>query len=369
MTILPSSPPFKAPGPFGRIVAIQFGQMARFKFQLTRDDGVTFSPDLDETITLTLYTPLGLFLFSGQSRRSNPNQPLDYFEGAEGLVVRFHFELGYYLLELDRLLLQSRFDMGRENLRCYLRTSGSKTLETGYHRVYHSGATSALIGPGTWDLTFPYWHQVTQFNHPTPTRTEQQTTLSSSVPFQATLEMVGGQALLAFLFPVLGIIWHPKADLSGWHGTFDIRDICSGGTVTAPWQYPAGVTQPTEPPESLLDRRYTLFENITLTLSVSACPGRWSEPAVSIQSNVGFQTQLPTISADESLIDLEQPLSEFGGSLAGETFSLTGELLWDRDHFTYSTGEPLPLSGQTATLVESPVLDFASFIFNPLPEK
>jgi hypothetical protein len=50
-------PPFKAPGPFDRIIGIQFSNNIRFGFRFTRDDGTIYTPELEENLTIAIYSP------------------------------------------------------------------------------------------------------------------------------------------------------------------------------------------------------------------------------------------------------------------------------------------------------------------------
>jgi hypothetical protein len=359
---------FTAPGPFDRITAIQLVGVSRFAFHIVRDDGVVVIPSLAENLTITLSSPGGQLLFSGQSRDFSTDNSLDYSEEVAGLVDSFRFLSGYYVVELDQLLLETYYAMSSEGVRCYLKTAGTKSLETDYDRAYHPGATPVLIAPGSYEVTIPYWYLTSQDLHPTITKTERITTLYSSIPFRAALEIRDGQSLANFTLPILGIIWTPTADLSGWHGIFDIRDVCTGGTLTGPWQYPANVNQPESKPTSLLERRYILYAEVTLMLSLSSCPGAWNAMSASLSSDFGFSCQLPYIPAGEELVDIDHPISDFAKNINGTAFSLTGEIFWNPDSFTYSTGEAPIYTNQTARLVESPAMVFDSLLFQPLPE-
>ncbi|MBF0448589.1 MAG: hypothetical protein HQL67_10335 [Magnetococcales bacterium] len=357
-----------APGPFDRYVAAHLSVSVLFRFQFIRDDGLTFSPDLDENITFSLYTLTGDFLLRGHSRRINPLQPLSFVEGVSGLVRRYAFVQDEYELELDQGILQAKFGVSGFDLSCQLLTYGAKIFETLHDRVYHLGRQPTPIYPGRHEIRLPFWHQTTELIHQSPTKASKTTTRYSSLPFRADLEIVEAEALARYHLPLLGIIWHPKSDLTGWNGTYDIRNICSGGGLTAAWQYPDGVEQPETLPASLLDRRYTLHEGVTLELTLNNCPGVNTEPWLTVLSDFGFSAQIPESPTMPEPGNIHVPISDFAANLQGQGFTVTAELHGGLSSFTYTTGDPTVYANLTATRIESPVINFDSFTFKPLPE-
>ncbi|MBF0358953.1 MAG: hypothetical protein HQL70_10125 [Magnetococcales bacterium] len=359
---------FTAPGPFARIVAIHFATTIRYAFQIIRDDGVVITPVINENITLSLHTPGNQLLFQGQSQDLSSNQTLDYSEEVDGLTTAFTYSNGYYLIALEPTLLAAHYSMDHSNARCYLTTSGAKTLETIHNRAYLPHMTFKLLAPGVYSINIPLWYQVTQNNQTAFDTLEKTTTIFSSIPYRATMNIVDGQALAYFRLPLLGVIWSAAPDLSGWIGLFDIRDICQGGVTYAPWQYPAGHNPPPEKPENHTDRRYIVYSNVVLKISLSSCPGGWNEIAVDLSSNFGFSRHIPYIQPGEELVNAEHQISDYGKNINGRMFTLTGKLGWNGSGFTYSTGESQVYTNQTATLIESPAMEFDSLTFQPLPE-
>jgi hypothetical protein len=278
-----------SPDPFARIVAISLEESSRYQFRIIRDDGVTYSPQSEENLTLTLTSPTDEPIFTGQS------QTQQYIELIEGLITHFSYQSGYYHLELDQELLEEFYHMGGSDMRCYLTTKGAKTLETTHSRAYHPEASPSLLAPGSYEVTVPYWHETTQTLYPTPTTSQKRTIFTSSVPYRAYFELLEALPLATFNFPILGIIWIPTPDLMSWSGIFDIREVCVGGTLIAPNQYPEGISQPAQPPSSHSERRYVLYYDILLKISLSPCPGEWSEISASLDSDFGFSCQLPYI--------------------------------------------------------------------------
>jgi hypothetical protein len=297
-------PVYKGGGPFSRIVAARFSRNIRFDFSFTRDDGIVFTPDLDENLTIAIYSPTWTLLCSCESKT------LDYNEEVEGLVTGFSYALGYYRLELDMKQIKDLTGLSRRDFECLLITRGSKTLETAYDRAYLSDAPATLIKPGLNHITIPYWHLDVEYDYPTLYKTNKQTTLYSSIPFKTSLELLEAQALAWFQMERLGVTWNPLPDLSGWHGTFDIRDVCVGGTILAPYQIHDWLTQPSEKPSSHQDQRYVIYEQVLVKLSLSACPGGWNQMDLSINTNVGFSHYFPYVPPPEEAIpvDISHPL-------------------------------------------------------------
>ncbi|MBF0445042.1 MAG: hypothetical protein HQL68_05590 [Magnetococcales bacterium] len=354
---------YKAPGPFSRIKAIHFEPLIRFSFRIIRDDSYEFTPNDNENISLTMESQTMELLFQGETQ-----QTLSYSEGVTGLVKSYRYENGFYLVELDPLIMENSYSMTQKNMVCYLTTNGAETLTTTYNRAYHTEAPSTLIKPGSYTITVPYWRKTsvsTQISFDTLQKT---TTIYSSVPYRAEFAFVDGQALGYFTFEVLGIVWRPTSDLLAWHGLYDIRDVCPTGTVYAPWQYPPGVNQPTQTPSSIYDRIYEIHNDVILKVSLSPCTDMWSEISVDFNSDFGFSKQIGYISPQSELVNLNHPISDFAKKMDGKSFTLTSQIQWNQASFSYSTGENPIYSNQTATLLASPAVDFDSLSFQPLPE-
>jgi hypothetical protein len=118
-----------------------------------------------------------------------------------------------------------------EEFECVMLTRGSKTLETVYDRDYDPNAAPTKIKSGLHNITIPYWNQVVEYDYPTLTKTNWHTTIYSSIPFKTSLGLMGGMALANFHLERLGVIWNADSDLSGWVGSFDMRNICQGGVT------------------------------------------------------------------------------------------------------------------------------------------
>ena len=179
---------------------------------------------------------------------------------------------------------------------------------------------------------------------------------------------MGGMALANFHLERLGVIWNADSDLSGWVGSFDMRNICQGGVTWAPWQHPVGLNPPPEKPENHADRRYIVYSDLILKISLSPCPGGWSEIKTSLSSNFGFNHIIPYLQPRTDLIDLSHQVGDSASNIEGKRFTLSGETIWNYDSFSYSTEEGTIYENQIATLVQSPVLDFAILLFQPYPE-
>jgi hypothetical protein len=353
---------FKGGGPFSRVVAAKFSRSVLFEFRFIRDDGVTITPDLEENLEIALYDPTGTPLCTCYS------PSLTFREEKPGLVASFNYVDDHYRLKLELQPTYELTGLSAQNLECILMTRGSKTLETVYDRAYYPEKTATLIAPGRHTITLPYWYQTIQFNHPTLKKTEKVITQYSSIPYRAEVEVIGAQPLAYFNMALLGVVWNPLPDLSGWHGTYDIRDVCVGGILMAPFQYQEKLTQPTGEPANHQDQHYILYEDVIVKLSLSACPSGWNALSVALASDFGFSYQLPYIPPGGDMVDVSHPISDFGKNMAGKAFTITGDLLWSGGDFTYSTGNNPYYLNQNATMVESPVMDFDLILFKPLPE-
>ncbi|MBF0193479.1 MAG: hypothetical protein HQL71_02935 [Magnetococcales bacterium] len=359
---------FKTPGPFSRIKAINFATIQRYCFKIIRDDGYEYTPTKNENITITLLTQDLDIIFQGESQLSENSQTINFSEGVTGLVIKYSYKNSHYHIELDAKILAQNFAIIQQDLQLFLTTNGKGTLTTIYNRSYHADAAMKLIPPGSYTITIPFWritNQVEQFSLTTLKKT---TTLFSSVPYRADFAIIDGQALANFKFPILGIVWRPTEDLSEWYGYFDIRDVCESSTTHAPWQFPDNVNRPTATPSSIYDRIYKLHTDVNLKISLSSCIDRWSDISINCSSNFGFSHQINHIKPGSELVNINQPISEFAKKISGKSFTLTAEMQWDKSGFNYSTGENPIFSNQTATLIASPVVDFDSITFQPLPE-
>ncbi len=350
-------------GPFARIVAISLSTNIRYDFRFTRDDGTIFTPDLNENLDFAIFDLSDKLICSCESRN------LDYEEEETGLVASLTYELGYYRLNLDMAKIQEFTGLTREDFQCVMVTRGDKTLETFHDRSYLPEIAATLLKPGCHHITVPYWYTAAENTYPSLKRTDKQTTHQSSIPFKTSLKLWEVQGLANFQMERLGVAWNPTPELTGWVGSFDIRDVCTGGTVSGPWQLPVGVEPPAEIPTSHMERRYVVYEQVTVKLAVSACPGGWNQMDLSIGTDVGFSHYLPYQPPGADPVDISHNLGDFGKNMAGKSFTMSGELVWNGGDFTYSTGENPIYANQTATLVQSPALDFDLFAFEPLAEQ
>jgi hypothetical protein len=359
---------FKSPGPFSRIKAIHFEALIRFSFRISRDDGYEYKPSHNQNITLTIQSPSKELLFQGESQDFSTKKTLDYTEGVPGLVKSYHYENGYYKVEFNALIMKNSYAMTLEYMRCYLTTNGADTLTTIYNRAYLPDATATLIKPGSYSVTVPYWRTTSVSTQTSFNTLQKITTIYSSVPYRAEFAFINAQALAFFIFPLLGIVWRPTNDLLGWEAVFDIRDVCGSQAIYVPWQYPAGVNQPTTSPNSAYDHIYKIHTDVILKVSLPNCQDMWSEISVDFSSDFGFSHLIHYISPGLDLVNLNHPISDFAKKQDGKSFTLTSQMQWDRGSFSYSTGENPIYSNQTATLMASPAVDFDSISFQPLPE-
>ncbi|MBF0380683.1 MAG: hypothetical protein HQL69_06680 [Magnetococcales bacterium] len=359
---------FKTPGPFSRIKAINFAQTSRYSLRFIRDDGVEYTPTLNENITVTLLTPSKETIFQGESQGTANNQTIYYSENVAGLVKKYYYINGRYHIELDNKKMAENYAINLKNIGCYITTKGTNTLSTIFTQSHHNQALIKLFTPGSYTIKVPYWRVTNHSLQPSLQTLEKITTIYSSVSYRAEFAINNGQALAFFMLPILGIVWRPNADLQGWYGSFDIRDVCMTGAIYAPWQHPDGVNQPIATPSNIYDRIYQIHNNVVLKISLTQCNNYWIETGVELSSNFGFSHHIPYIHPGDELVDINYPISDFGKKISGRQFTLICELLWNSTGFTYSTGENPIYSNQTATLLASPAVDFDTITFQPLPE-
>lgn len=361
---------FIAPGPFARLAGIHFPNR-RFQFSFTRDDGLIYIPQSEEGITLSLYASTGDRLFEGWSALDNtlPGYPnLYYQEDFPGTVTGFFFKDGYYSIVFDGLALQAALQSVSSDIQCYLVTEGDDTLETLFPRYYTDPGSGQLIAPGVWDVSIPYFSVRHVDTYPVLSTTVRTTTIKSSVPFQPHYAIQGGNALGWFLLPVLGVVWTPNDNLSGWVGLFQVDNVCSQGLIHIPWQYPE-IDPPSNLPTSPEDRSFLLYENVALKIALGVCPDHWGDSTVAVSSDFGYQAVIPFIPEGSPLFEANYGLGPRPQNMFGLSVNRTYQFQWDSTLFQYDTGEGEDrYLGQSAVLIQSPVLDFENFTIEPLPE-
>lgn len=364
--------PFVAPGPFAQIRAIHFPSK-RFQLRIVRDDGLEFTPQSWEEITLRLYAETGQWLFSGRSAMDAtlPGYPsLYYEEGVPGVVTTFLYQDGYYNIVLNGPVLRDALGLtgDSESLRCSLVTEGDKTLQTFFPRVYAGVGAPLLITPGTWEVTIPYWSVMSEDTYPNLVTTVRTTTVHTSVPYESTYRILYGNAVGRFLLPFLGVAWTPNANLSGWIGQFQVENVCTGGDIAIPWQYP-NIAPPSTLPSDPGQRIHLLYSNVILQVALGPCPDNWQGTAIPVSSDFGYGDVIPFCRVGSPAFHAEYPLGARPATPEGDVFIRQYAFQWDRYSFQYDTGEGAQhYPGQTATLVQSPAIDFEQFTVVPLPE-
>ena len=362
--------PFIAPGPFARLVAIHFPGL-RFRWRIVRDDGLVVTPQETDRITLHLYAHTGAWLFSGLSvpDPTLSRYPSLHYEAlTPDSVSAFAYRDGYYEVTLNGAVLKEALGIAPGALRCSLVTEGDNTLETRYPRVYTDVGTPHFVAPGTWEVTIPFWSVRTTDSYPSLVTTVRTTTVQSSVPYEATYRVTDGNAAGRFLLPWLGVVWRPNADLSGWLGQFQVENVCTGGEIAMPWQYPA-IAPPSPLPRDPTQRIHILYANVVLQVALGPCPDGWAGSTLAVASSWGYEALIPFRSVHAPAFQAIDGLGRQEASLSDRTFVRYYAFQWERSTFQYDTGtEPSPRTNQTAVLVQSPAIDFEQLTFVPLPE-
>ena len=355
-----------APGPFARLTHIHFPGW-RFRFHIMRDDGLHYTPYCGEGITLSLYAETGEWLFSGFSAQDG-NGDLPYEEGIPALVSAFVFEEGYYSVSLNSLVIQDVLGFMGGPFRCSLMTDGVNTLKTYYPRQYGEGGSPTLIKPGYWSVIIPYWSVVRVDHYPNLITTVRRTTVYASIPYASVYRIQDGNALGRFLFPLLGVVWTPNADLSGWQGLFQVENVCTQGEIAVHWQYP-NISPPSQCPTDAGERIFMVYANAILQVALGSCPDVWPGSRIDVSTGFGYEAVIPFSSVLSPGFQVDVSLPGQPGSLWGAESVRQYVFHWDRSTFHYDTGEGMQrYEGQTATLLQSPPLDFEQWIVVPLPE-
>ena len=361
---------FVAAGPFARMTAIHFPGM-QFRLRIIRDDGLVFDPQSGEHISIRLYAETGQLLFTGLTATTVdlPGYPDLYFEeGFPGILTMFVYTEGYYTIVLNGVILRNALGLIGGSLRYSLVTEGDRTLETFFPRVYAGAGSPLLITPGTWEVSIPFWSVTSVDTYPDLVTTVRTTTVYASVPYESTYSIIAGNSLGRFLFPFLGVEWTPNADLSGWLGLFQVDNVCTQGEIAIPWQYPnihAPSTLPTDPGQ----RIYWVYANVVLQVALGPCSDTWFGTTIDVSSEFGYADVIPFSSMRSAGFQVEQPLGSQPVTEVGKTFVRSYTFQWERSSFQYDTGEEAQrYLGQTATLVQSPAIDFERLTLVPLPE-
>lgn len=356
-----------APGPFARLTHIHFPGW-QFRLHIMRDDGLHYTPYSGEGITLSLYAETGEWLFSGFSAQDE-NGYLSYEEGIPGVVSGFVFAEGYYSVRLNGLVIQDVLGFTAGPFRCSLVTDGMNTLQTYYPRQYGTGGNPTLIKPGYWQVTIPYWSVVSVDYYPNLITTVRTTTVYASIPYASVYRIQDGNALGRFLLPFLGVVWSPNANFSGWLGQFQVENVCTQGEIAIPWQYPS-ITPPPLLPTDAGQRIFMVYANVILQVALGPCSDVWPGTRIDISSEFGYDAVIPFSSVFAPGFQADFSLPAQPGSLWGEDSVRQYVFQWDRSTFQYDTGEGMQrYVGQTATLVQSPAVDFEQWIVVPLPEE
>ena len=211
----------------------------------------------------------------------------------------------------------------------------------------------------------PLWEISEEVWHPTTRSTTKRTIIRSGISFDTVLKIQNGNSLGRFRLPLLGVVWTPNANLSGWVGQFQVNHVCSGGRIAIPWQYP-NISPPAQKPTSSQDRVHLVHANVVLDIAISDCPGYWEASSVSVSSDFGYATTIPYSLASGSGFNDEQSLGTQPPCPAGCSFARTYTFHWSRSSFQYDTGEsPNLYYNQTATLVQSPATSYDQMIATP----
>ncbi|MEO5341072.1 MAG: hypothetical protein H7837_11255 [Magnetococcus sp. MYC-9] len=357
--------------PFMRITDIQFSEWS-WGFVIRRDDGLLYTPACGERLTLRLYAGGGAWLFTGDTAPIGgqlPTAPLPREESVAGLVRTFTHRNGQYVVTFnpERLPLPPG---GRiQDFTCVLVTEGERTLKTAFPRGYLEGDAGAPLRPGLWQVTVPYWTVTTTERFPDRVTAERQTTVCASIPYQATFRIRDGNALGCFLFPNLGVVWRPNAQMNGWVGLLQIDNVCAQGNLTIPFQPIQGGSiafPPTDPEQ----RIFRLHVDVPLLVALSLCPQGWSATAIEVHTDFGYHGTIPFCLAIGPSFHADHELGEQAPDLLGKRFIRRYRFQWDRDAFLYDTGEgEQRLLRQSATLMQSPPTGFEQWHPQPLAER
>ncbi|MBF0418117.1 MAG: hypothetical protein HQL86_07715, partial [Magnetococcales bacterium] len=148
-------------GPFDRIVGVSYSSLT-YSFHVRRDDGLEYTPFETEGVVISLYSHDWNFVCSLWSQ-ADPD--LFWYESVPGLVLGCSFTEPYYTIAFNETLLTQLVGQERAWLVLYLVTTGSRTLETTYPRIYSYADESAPfpLTPGRHTIQIPFWymHEVT----------------------------------------------------------------------------------------------------------------------------------------------------------------------------------------------------------------
>ncbi len=340
-------------------------------FKITRADGAVCKPSYvsfgsSYSLSLKLYANSSELIFSGSSRYFK-----QYESDVPGLIrsCSLHHYTGLFQITLDRGILSNEFGLSGD-IQLKLTTEGLTPEDKTF-------LTSHSVSQGMNDLKIPLWHVLETIDIQNNGRAfVRNSHVWSSVPFSVDYKIENANSLGNFKLPVLGVVWTPNADLSGWIGLFQITNICSQGTIAIPWQFPEGVTQPAQPPSSPEDRIFTVYNNVMLRIALSECPSRWNETQIECLSNFGnIEFTIPYSGSGSELFNFEPELDDEPPCINKKVFQRIYSFNWDRSSFQYDTGEsPSLFLNQTATLQNTwyaPALytDFETLSFTPLSEE
>ena len=202
------------------------------------------------------------------------------------------------------------------------------------------------------DCAFPViWETTVAVEYKTIRRSIVTTTHRSNIAHQATFNIFQGNAVGRFLLPLLGVVWTPNADLSGWVGMFQVENVCAQGTITIPWQYP-DIDPPSDPPTDPGQRIFLVYANVILEIAIGTCPSFWEASSVDVYSDFGYNALFPYSISGSGINETFDLGDQFPNSAEGQKYAVTYDFNWSRTTFSYATGEGSQrYTGLTATLI------------------
>ena len=346
--------------PFDKITGIQFSGMT-YALNI-RDDRGNSIANGRLIVTISLYAPNGQALIIG-----NPDEPHAYYEPVSGLVTRFEYlpSSAAVVITFSRRIVQESF--GLTNLSCYVVTEGPTTVETVYNRYYSGNLGGELLKPGLHEIVIPYFRRVDQYFDNGSTIRVLNTQIDSSIPYNPIFRIEGGLSTALFKLSMMGVVWQPNANLTGWIGAFIVTNVCASGSINIPWQYP-DIAPPGYLPTSQNDRVRRVYQNVLIEVALGACPGNWDASLIDVDTNFGYSGTIPYVAQDGPGMNATFNLGAYSPEYDRQ-FTRTYTLVQGPLLFTYDTeGTEGLIPDQMATLVRLKPERFDRMAFNPLSE-
>ncbi|GAB0055797.1 hypothetical protein SIID45300_00094 [Candidatus Magnetaquicoccaceae bacterium FCR-1] len=353
-------------GPFDRIVGFSYSALT-YSFQIRRDDGLEYTPTTPEWLVMQLYSSDWAFVCS-LSAYADPE--LGWYAPVPGLVIGCEYEEPYYTIAFNEALLTELVGQERSWLRLYLVTTGLRTLETTYPRLYVSDQGDPLpLPPGRHTVQIPFFDVIDTTTYPDPFHTIRRSTIYSSVPYSVEHIISGAVPSARFRLPILIVVWTPTYRLLSW--TYDLKLTIgySGTHWFMPHQYIDNLTPPATLPTSDSDKQVITYHDLVLTIGIGAS-SVWNAMRLEITTSFGYTATIPYSTSEVTGFSNTYTLPDIrAANLLGDTYERSCQLIWNVDQVPYGTTYwPLSHPSEIATLVEGPNTRFEDILFFPQPE-